>query len=112
MKELQRPSEDLAERMLAQVAFKDRLVGYQLHKRLGPTPVTLYSCGEVVGFLSGGFPQIKVNKLETWIRETLCDTELADGIRELKNSVLNDQEKLLRIRNLMAVRLVQCQRTV
>ncbi len=112
MKELQRPSEELARRILAQVEFKDRLVGYQLRKRLGPTAVTLYSCGEVVGFLSEGFPQIKVNKLETWVRETMCDTELADEIRVLTKSNLNDRELLLGIRNLMAQRLVQSQRTV
>ena len=111
-KELQRPSQDLAQRILSEVGFEDRLVGYRTHRRLGPSPVALYSYGEVVGFLSEQFPQIKINKLEAWLRDTMGDTEMADKVRMLRDHDLSDQERLLQIRNLMGLRLLQCGRTV
>ncbi len=112
MNEFSEPSVDLAERVLAEVDFEDRIVGYSLRKRMGPVPITLYSFEEVVGFLSDGLPQMDFNELEKWIKETMKDNEPYKKINLVSGSDLSDLEKAAKIRDLMGIRLVQCRRVL
>ena len=110
MKAFQEPDRELAERILAEVGFHDRLVGYRMRRRMGPVAVSLYSLEEVIGFLSEEMPQLDVDGLHAWVRGTMKDTDLARAIQDINSEEGSDREKLLQIRNLMAARLIQCKR--
>jgi hypothetical protein len=111
MERLSRPSGALARRVLTEVGFEDRLVGFRLRRRAGPDRVTLYSFREVVGFLTDDFPRMNIAGLAEWTRNAMGDGELADLIDAVNGEATNEREKLLRIRNLMGERLLQCERT-
>ncbi len=110
MKQLSEPSIALANRALQEVDFDDRLIGYRHQMRLGATPVTLYSFGEVIGLLADSVPQIDSVELEIWIRDVIGDRELADLIQETGRSDLADVPKCKKIAELMAKRFFQYQR--
>ena len=112
MKPLQPPTQDVAARILSEVRFEERLIGYRLRKRMGPFPVSLYSFEEVVRFLCEEIPQLDFGSLKEWVRGTIGDEDLARGIEEITQTDLGDQEKALHIRNQMALRLAQCKRLV
>ena len=108
MIELTSPSKDLAERILTEVAFKDRLTGYRLRERTGITTIRLYSFEEVVALLHDPFPRIDFVGLESWIRGVKGDGELAEKIKKVIEAESNELERLKRIRALMEERLQQC----
>jgi hypothetical protein len=108
MSKLTKPSRDLAERVLSEVGFEDRLIVYKLHRRAGPMQVTLYSFEEAVGFLFGAFPQPDFVELARWTEAVIKDPELADRIRELADKKASDMKKILALRQLMGTRLQQC----
>jgi len=112
MKSLTAPTKELAARVLGEVAFDDRLVGYRLRKRMGPTAVHLYSLGDVARFLSQDLPQLNWDSLREWLSATLGDAELAEAIREVAAQDLGEHEKALHVRALLGVRLEQCRRAV
>ena len=107
---LSEPSKELAARILAEVGFEQRLVGYNLRERTGPMPVTLYSFEEVVGILYEPHPRIEFNRLKQWISTVMGDRELAQNIKEIVEKEVSDQAKLFQIRDLMGERLLQCKR--
>lgn len=110
MKSFREPGRELAERILAEVGFHDRLVGYRMRRRMGPVAVSLYSLEEVIRFLSEEMPQLDVDDLHGWVRGTMKDTDLARSIQDINSKEGSDQEKLLQIRSLLAARLTQCRR--
>jgi hypothetical protein len=105
MKRLPEPSSALSGRILSEVGFNDRFIGYRLRQRTGAAPVTLYSFGEVFGLLSDPHPRIDFDRLEEWIRDVMKDTALADKIKEVVKEDFSGSEKTLRIRDLMEERL-------
>jgi hypothetical protein len=108
MEKLTFPSKRLAARILSEVGFEDRLMGYRLGERTGPMSIPLYSFEEVVGLLNEPHPRIDFNRLEEWVRDSMGDVELAGKIRDLLREDISDQDRSLRIRDLMALRLHQC----
>jgi hypothetical protein len=110
MKPFQPPTKELAKRILGEVDFQDRLIGHRMRKRMGPVPVSLYSFGEVVGLLTEAFPQMDLDDLSMWVAEKIGDRELAWAIEEIGRKEMDDPEKLLHIRGLMAARLSQSRR--
>ena len=112
MSALKPPSKELARKILAEVGFHDRLIGYRLHHRIGPAPVTLYSFEEVVGFLTDASAQLDHRELTTWVREVISDPELAGEIKTIAEGNMNILEKTRRIGKLMGIRLIQCRRVV
>jgi len=48
MKKLKNPSRELAMKILSEVGFEDRLIGFSLRERTGPMPVVMYKFEEVV----------------------------------------------------------------
>ena len=105
------PEKDLALRILSEVEFEDRVIGYRFHQRLGFMPVTLYSFDEIVGFLNFPMPVIELELLAKWMEEIIKDKELAARIKEIDQKDISDQEKSISLRDLMQTRLDQC-RTV
>jgi hypothetical protein len=108
MANLSVPSEGLVSRILSEVGFEERIIGYRLRERTGPISITLYSFEEVVGLLNDTHPRIDFNRLEKWIREVMGDRELAGKIKKVIDEDGSDQERTFRIRNLMGERLLQC----
>lgn len=104
------PSKRLISRILTEVGFEERLIGYRFRERTGPTSIALYSFEEVVGFLSDPFPLMDFALLESWIRKSIGDTQLADRINDIVKRDSSNQDKTHRIRNLMEERLIQCKR--
>ena len=106
MKRLPEPSRALCERILSEVGFNDRLIGYRLRQRTGPAPVTLYSFGEVFALLGDAHPRIDFVRLEEWVRHVMKDEALADKIQEAIKEDTSGREKTLLIRDLMEERLL------
>jgi hypothetical protein len=112
MKKLLEPSKKLASRILTEVEFEDRLMGYRLRERTGPVAMTLYSFSEVVGLLNDPLPRIDFNRLAQWIREVMGDAELAGKIQEVIEEDCGQQERLWRIKDLMEERLLHAKKIV
>ena len=112
MKTLSEPSQALAIRILDEVGFEDRLIGYRFRERSGMMPVTLYSFEEVVALLMDSNPRIDFSRLENWLRKPVKDYELAERVKQVADQDISDQEKSELIRNLMIKRLLQCKKNI
>ena len=108
MGKLSEPSADLVSRVLNEVGFEDRLMGYRFRERTGPMSMTLYSFEEIVEFLNDPHPRIDFNRLEEWVREVMKDEELAGEINKIILRDDSDQKKSIQIRDMMGERLLQC----
>jgi hypothetical protein len=92
--------------------FEDRLEGFSLRERSGPIPVIMYRFEEVVTLLNDPHPRLDFIELETWIRKTMRDEELADQIADVVRMESSDQNRSLHIKELMEERLDQCKRLI
>ena len=110
VKPLSEPDIHLVSRLLKEVGFEDRLIGYRMRERVGPIRVSLYSFEEVVHLLNDSLPYLNLKKLVEWIEVVVKDEELAARIAETVKREANDQCRMLRIRTLMGERLCQCRR--
>ena len=108
MDKLSVPSHELVSRILREVDFNDRLIGSNLHERAGVKTIPLYSLHELYMLLNRSYPQIDVHKMESWIRTVIRDEELAAGIKTIMEQPGSDLEKLMHMRDLIGLRLVQC----
>ncbi len=105
---LSAPNEDLTTRVLREVDFPQRLVGFRMRERLGAIQVSLYSFEEVVHLLGDKCPYVNLQQLEQWIETVTEDSELAAAIAVAIQEETNDRDRMLRIKTLMAERLCQC----
>jgi hypothetical protein len=112
MGKLRVPSNDLSKRILTEVGFEDRLEGFSLRKRSGPIPVIMYRFEEVVTLLNDTHPRLDFIELETWIRKTMRDKELADQIGDAVRKESSDQNRSLHIKELLEERLDQCKKLI
>ena len=112
MQTLSTPDEHLIARVLREVGFEQRLVGYRLRERTGPMPASLYSFEEVVHLLGDKCPYLCLQRLEQWVDSVTEDTELAAAIADAIREETNDRDRMLRIGTLMGERLCQCKRAV
>jgi hypothetical protein len=112
MKKPSDPTLKLAKRVLAEVDFDDRLFGFKLKLRSGPTPVTMYSFPEVVAFLRDDNPRIDIAGLQIWVKDVMGDRELAGIIDKAIDEDDTDYKKTEIVRELMEIRLDQCKRLV
>jgi hypothetical protein len=110
MKPFQPPTKELATRILGEVDFPDRLIGHRMRRRMGPVPVSLYSFEEVVRFLTEDIPQMDLDDLRAWVAEKIGDRDLARAIDEISRKEMDEPDKYLHIRGLMAARLGQSRR--
>jgi hypothetical protein len=112
MKKLKIPSRELAIKVLSEVGFEDRLIGYSLRERTGPMPVIMYKFEEVVSLLNNPHPRIDFNELEVWVRKAMDDDEMAEQIAKAIEMGKSDQERSYLIKKLMEERLRQCRKLV
>jgi hypothetical protein len=112
MKTLSKPNKELAQRLITEVGFDDRIIGYQMGKRTGSLPITMYSFQEVAGFLSGNYNVIDFEKLGKWINTVMGDHELASEISAAIKEDQNKKEIMETVRDLLVYRLVQCKKIV
>jgi hypothetical protein len=110
MPELAPPHNKIAFKILSQVSFEDRLIGYCVGERSGASSISLYSFQEVIDFLGSTFPQIDFKDLERWTRLVIGDEELGKSISNAVEAEPNDHERTQRIRTLMEERLGQCKK--
>jgi hypothetical protein len=108
VKQLSRPDKELVFRVLNEVGFEERIVGYRISERLGPTRTSMYSFEEVVIFLNNKFPQLEFAELEKWVKVIMKDEELALKIAKAVEEETNDHGRTQRIRTLIQERLSQC----
>ena len=105
---LSEPSRALATKMLCEVTFENRFIGYKLRERAGAIPVTSYSFEEIVNLLKDQLPHINFEVMERWVRVVMGDEELADKIAEAREKGESDHERTLLVRDLAETRLKQC----
>jgi len=112
MAKLREPSEEIAYRIMDEVGFDNRLTGYRMHPRLGPTPANLYSFEEIAAFLEDPMSQVDYDELFEWMRDVMDDQELAGKIKTETQTSKSPLKKNINIRRLMEQRLIQCKRVV
>ncbi len=110
MQRLAEPDESLVSRVLDEVGFEDRLIGYRVRRRAGAIRASMYSFEEVVHLLNDSFPCLNLEKLAEWIRVVIKDEELSARIKEAIELQSNYRDRMLRIRILMGERLCQCRK--
>ena len=108
MNQIAQPNKELVLKVLGQVGFEDRLVGYRVGERSGTVRISLYSFQEIVDFLRNSLPQLDFKNLERWIRIVVGDEELGERISSAVEAEENDHDRTQRIRTLMEERLAQC----
>jgi hypothetical protein len=108
MDKLSEPSRELVSLISREVDFKDRLIGNNLHERAGVKTIALYSLHELYMLLNKPYPQIDLHKMESWLRIVIRDEELAARIKTVMEQPGSDLDKLLHMRDLIGLRLVQC----
>ena len=110
MENLSTPSKKVISQILQEVDFKDRIIGYSVNFRSGPDRISLYSLEEVFALLIVPHPQVDFNQLAMWVRDIIQDEELADRIKTVIAHKASNRDTVLRIRNLIGWRLIQCKR--
>ena len=105
---LSEPSKKLATRLVTNVGFNERLLGYLVNWSTGPMQVTLYSFKEVVNFLQNTSARINPALLASWVREVQGDSELANRMEEAVKQGESDMARLELIKRAMELRLNQC----
>ena len=108
MEKLSEPDRNLVSRVLQEVGFAKRIVGYQVRERSGPMAKSLYSFTEVCAFLHDQFPAIAFEELIRWLRDVMKDEELALKVAEAVEQGHSDYERTRRIGEMMEERLTQC----
>ena len=69
----------------------------------------MYSFEEVVRLLDDPYPRMSFDHLEKWIRDVMKDEELAGEMHKVVVKDNSEYEKTLKVRDLMAERLSQCE---
>jgi hypothetical protein len=108
MKSLSTPSTEVISRVLQEVDFNDRIIGYSVNFRSGPDRISFYRLEEVFTLLNAPHPQIDFNQLAMWVRNIIQDEELADRIKTVIVHKSSNRDTLLGVRDLIGWRLMQC----
>lgn len=120
--ELSMPAPELAERLLAEVPYDQRLTAASMSCLHGPASVDLYSLESAGRFLymdsldalreptSGAvLGYIDPHALVWWLENTLGDGELAAAVREVVSAAPSYIAALEPMRELVARRVAQCE---
>lgn len=122
MQELNKPTPELAAKVMAEVEFPDRLVGYKMNPMSGYEQTSIYSLQECVPFLymddlgqllakgnAGSMGYMDLETLQKWVGDVLGDTELSTALRKEMDAVESYREQIAPVRELIIKRLEQCQ---
>lgn len=79
-------SKGQADRLLTEMGYEDRLIGYEITASSDSPPLSLYSLQEVYEFLCGNsmdrIAEVDLDGLATWVGEVLGDSYLQHAIDE------------------------------
>jgi hypothetical protein len=114
------PSESLAQKILTEVGWEERIEGFFEAPMRGNLREFIFRFSDAVSLLradvsdpwstsSGFFGYFEFNELQAWVRDVFGDTELADAIGEVITADKSLKEQIESIRSLMEVRLRQCE---
>lgn len=112
MRQLTKPTDELVNRVLGDVEYDGRLVGYRIHKRYGPTEIVMYRFAEVVAFLREQHVLIDFDELVCWTKEVIRDSELEEAIKHVIASESDVKTRISLIQSILADRLNQCENIV
>lgn len=125
MARLPEPSKDVATRILSEVPYNDRLIGFRMTPRSGNTPLSLYAFEEAVKFLhvdsledlltpgsKGSVGYIDLEALKGWVSRVMDDQDLAAAIDEIVRNNDNYHDQANAVQTLMDERLQQCKEVV
>ena len=125
MAKLPEPSKDVATRILSEVDFDHRLVGFDMKPRAGNTPMSLYSFTEATNFLHvdsfdeltipgarGSVGYIDLTALQNWVDSVMEDKDLATAIEETVRQHESYHDQANAVKELLAERLSQCRNMV
>lgn len=102
------PEPDLASRILAEVGYEHRLVGYRCRPRWGQLAANLYSVQHIARLLGDKYPALSFAELEKWLRTVVRDDELANRVAQTIEEQASNRDKVLRVKTLLEERLSQC----
>jgi hypothetical protein len=108
MQALSQPDPALAARILADVSYEQRLVGYRCRARWGQVRAHIYGFKELALLLRDRRPAIDLGVVERWLRTVIGDGELADRVAEVIAAAPADQERMRQVGSLLDERLAQC----
>lgn len=121
MKEFSTISKDMAEKILQEVDFANRIVGVKMSGSAGNQNTSIYSLKELKSFLRSDslenlsrkshstMSYINVEEMLRWIAEVYEDKELADAIAAEMENTKSLVGKLELARELLAKRISQCE---
>ena len=125
MAKLPEPTRDVAARILSEVDFDKRLIGYDMKPRAGNTPLSLYSFAEAVNFLHvdsledlmipgarGSVGYIDLEALKNWVATVMGDEDLAAAIDEAVTQNDNYHDQAHAVKEVMMERLGQCKHAI
>jgi hypothetical protein len=96
-----------AQRLLRPVAWADRLVGWQLHRRLGALPIDLQSLPDVLALLTVTHPRLDLPGLARWCDTVLGDAPLARAIADAAAADTPPVEQHRQTARIIEARLLQ-----
>ena len=115
-------SRELADRMLSEVDFENRLIGWSMRQMSGSQATSIYSLQEVADFIKiseldklfspgsgGSIGYVDIEELTEWIDGVLGDSELAGAIHETYTGTCSYAEEINKARPLIVQRLKQCE---
>lgn len=106
------PDHSLAQRLLGTVGYRQRFVGYRLHRRLGAHPVDLYGVVDVLALLSLPLPQVHIARLAEWVDREVGDAALAECIAAISQGPGSLRDRHLLLAQAVEARLVQAAQAV
>lgn len=125
MAKLAEPSKDLAARLLSELDYEKRLVGYEMSPATGNAQRSLYSLQEAYDFLKMGeaddlllrgggalIGYLDLDELRQWVGDVLGDQDLAAAVGQAVADAENYRDRLLEVRQLVRERLDQCKAAV
>lgn len=108
MQVLSEPDQALAARVLQEVTYDQRLVGYRCRARWGQIRAHIYSFKDAALLLRDKRPMISLSDLEDWLRTVIVDPELADRVAQAAREAPTERDRMLQVSSLLDERLAQC----
>jgi hypothetical protein len=122
LSDLPEPSPELAAKLLGEVRYEERLMGFRMTPMAGALQHPIYGLRQAVGFLQidsyeeviaagprGSVPYVDPKALRSWVGHVFGDTELAEALGQAIDGGANYVETIRPIIDLLQQRLTQCE---
>lgn len=120
MADLSEISVEMAQKLMQEVGFEDRIIGVNMGGSTGNNEITIYSIKELASFLRtdhydnlsqrghGSMCYIDIDKMLRWIGQVYGDQELAEAMTNEMANAKSNAMKFYAARKLLMERLQQC----